>query len=109
MRDTGYGRIDTIGSKAVVRPMAEMAAYTAAKARVVALGQVLAAETQGARITANCVLPSVIDAAANRAAMGDAAAEKWVSPASLAETIVYLASTAAGVLRGAAIPVYGDV
>jgi NAD(P)-dependent dehydrogenase (short-subunit alcohol dehydrogenase family) len=109
MREAGYGRIVTVGSKAAVEPMAEMAAYSAAKAGVVALTRVIAAETKGTGITANCVLPSVINTAANRAAMGDMDAHKWVSPTSLAETIMYLASAAAADVRGAAVPIYGDV
>ncbi len=109
MRDASYGRIVTIGSKAAVEPMGQMAAYSAAKAGVVALTRSIATETKGSGITANCVLPSVIDTPANRASMGDADAHTWVSPASLAESILFLASPAAGDVRGAALPVYGDV
>lgn len=109
MKAAGYGRIVTIGSKAAVEPMAEMAAYSAAKSGVVALTRVIAAETKGTNITANCVLPSVIDTPANRAAMGDDNAASWVTPASLATTICQLASEAARDVRGAAIPVYGSV
>jgi NAD(P)-dependent dehydrogenase (short-subunit alcohol dehydrogenase family) len=108
MRERGYGRIVTIGSRAALEPMAQAAAYSAAKAGVVALTRAIAAETRGTDVTANCVLPSVIDTAANRTAMGAADAKKWVSPESLAEVICFLASSAAGDLRGAAIPVYGD-
>lgn len=109
MREAGYGRIVTIGSRAAREPMAETAAYSAAKSGVVALTNVIAAETKGTGVTANSVLPSIIDTPQNRAAMGDAGAEAWVTPESLAETIVFLASEAARDLRGAAIPVYGSV
>lgn len=109
MRDDGYGRIVTIGSRAAREPMAQTAAYSAAKSGVVALTNVIAAETKGTSITANSVLPSIIDTPANRAAMGDADAASWVTPESLAETICYLASESARDLRGAAIPVYGSV
>jgi len=109
MRESGYGRIVTIGSKAVEVPMGQMAAYSAAKAGVVALTRVIAEEHKGTNVTANCVLPSVIDTPANREAMGDDDADKWVTPASLAEAILFLASEAAGDLRGAAVPVYGGM
>ena len=109
MRTQGYGRIVTIGSKAAKTPMAKMAAYSAAKAGVVALTTVIAEETKGTDVTANCVLPSVIDTPANRDAMGDADAHKWVTPESLAEVICYLASSAARDIRGAAVPVYGSM
>lgn len=109
MRQAGYGRIVTVGSKAVEVPMAQMATYSAAKAGVVALTRVIAAEHKGQDITANCVLPSIIDTPANRQAMGEEAAAQWVTPASLAESILFLASEQARDLRGAAVPVYGDV
>jgi NAD(P)-dependent dehydrogenase (short-subunit alcohol dehydrogenase family) len=108
MRERGYGRIVTIGSRAALEPMAQAAAYSAAKAGVVALTRAIAAETRGTDVTANCVLPSVIDTAVNRAAMGSDDAKNWVSPESLAEVICFLGSSAAGDLRGAAIPVYGN-
>ncbi len=76
---------------------------------MLALTRVIAAETKGTGITANCVLPSVIDTPANREAMGDADADKWVKPESLAENICFLASEAAGDVRGAALPVFGSV
>ena len=69
----------------------------------------VAEETRELDITANCVLPSIIDTPGNRAAMGDAEADKWVKPARLAESIAFLASDAAGDLRGATLPVYGRV
>lgn len=102
------GRIVTIGSRGAEQPSGQLAAYCAAKAGVVALTKAIADETRGTGVTANVVLPSVIDTPANRAAMGDAAATGWVSPESLAEVICFLASTAARDIRGAAVPVYGN-
>lgn len=109
MKLGGYGRIVTVGSRAAVSPTPQMAAYAASKAAVIALTQTVAEETRDLDITANCVLPSVIDTPANRAAMGDSEADKWVTPQRLAEAIVYLASEAAGDLRGTTLPVYGRV
>lgn len=108
MREHGYGRIVTIGSRGAVEPGGQLAAYCASKAGVVALTQAIAAETKGLNITANCVLPSVIDTPANRAAMGNDQADQWVKPESLAEVICFLASEAARDVRGAVIPVYGN-
>lgn len=109
MKAQGYGRIVTIGAKGAREPGANVAAYSAAKAGVVALTQAIAAETKGTNITANAVLPSMIDTPANRADMGDEAAKDWVDPASLAQVICFLASDVAGDLRGAAVPVYGNL
>jgi NAD(P)-dependent dehydrogenase (short-subunit alcohol dehydrogenase family) len=108
MRARGHGRIVTVASRAALEAQAETAAYSAAKAGVLALTRVIAAETKGHDITANCVLPSVIDTPANRAAMGENAAARWVRPESIAETVAYLASAAARDVRGAALTVYGD-
>ncbi|MBW4697112.1 MAG: 3-oxoacyl-ACP reductase FabG [Aphanocapsa lilacina HA4352-LM1] len=109
MLTTGYGRIVTVGSRGALEPAGQLAAYSAAKAGVVALTKAIAAETKGTGITANVVLPSVIDTPGNRAAMGAENADKWVKPESLAEVICFLASEAARDVRGAAVPVYGSV
>jgi NAD(P)-dependent dehydrogenase (short-subunit alcohol dehydrogenase family) len=111
MRQTGYGRIVVVSSRAAEQPGAQLAAYSAAKAGVVALIQAIAQETKdpGTDITANVVLPSVIDTPNNRAAMGTDQAENWVKPESLAEVICFLASKAARDIRGAAVPVYGKI
>ena len=84
-----------------------MVAYTASKSAVAALSQALAQETTDDQIWVNAVAPSVLDTPANRAAMPDANFSRWVSPADIAELIIFLASTANRVTRGAVIPVYG--
>lgn len=109
MLENGYGRIVTVGSRGAEQPVGQLAAYCAAKAGVVALTKAIADETKGTDITANCVLPSVIDTPSNRSAMGAENASKWVKPESLAEVICFLASAAAKDIRGATIPVYGNV
>jgi NAD(P)-dependent dehydrogenase (short-subunit alcohol dehydrogenase family) len=109
MLEYGYGRIVTVGSRGAVQPGGQLAAYCASKAGVVALTQAIADETKGTNITANTVLPSIIDTPANREAMGTQDADKWVKPESLAQVICFLASEAAKDVRGAAVPVYGSV
>jgi len=109
MLEHGYGRIVTVGSRGAVQPGGQLAAYCASKAGVVALTKAIADETKGTNITANSVLPSVIDTPANRQAMGTEEADKWVKPESLAQVICFLASVAAKDMRGAAIPVYGSI
>jgi NAD(P)-dependent dehydrogenase (short-subunit alcohol dehydrogenase family) len=108
MLEQNYGRIVTVGSRGAEQPAAQLAAYSAAKAGVVALTKAIATETKGTNVTANSVLPSVIDTPANRDAMGSDNANQWVKPASLAQVICFLASEAAKDIRGAAMPVYGD-
>lgn len=109
MLQHGYGRIVTVGSRGAVQPAGELAAYCASKAGVVALTKAIADETKGTNITANVVLPSVIDTPANREAMGAENADQWVKPESLAQVICFLASVAAKDVRGAAVAVYGSI
>ncbi|MFN6570211.1 3-oxoacyl-ACP reductase FabG [Dendronalium sp. ChiSLP03b] len=109
MLEHGYGRIVTVSSKAALEPSGQLAAYSAAKAGVVALTKAIADETKGTNITANVVLPAVIDTPTNREAMGTENADKWVKPESLAQLICFLASEVARDIRGAAIPIYGNI
>jgi NAD(P)-dependent dehydrogenase (short-subunit alcohol dehydrogenase family) len=109
MKENNYGRIVTVSSRAALEPQGQMAAYSASKAGVIALTKSIAEETKGSNITANTVLPSIIDTPKNREAMGEKNTHKWVKPESLAEIICFLGSEKARDLRGAALPVYGNV
>jgi len=104
-----YGRIVTIGAGGAEQPAGQLAAYCASKAGVVALTKAIADEAKGTGVTANVVLPSMIDTPDNRAAMGEENADQWVNPHSLGEVICFLASEAAKDVRGAAVPVYGNL
>lgn len=109
MRASGYGRIVTVASRNALEPGAETALYGACKAAVLNYTQAIAEETRAFDITANTVLPSIIDTPANRAAMGTEHVEQWVDPASLANTIIALGQSAARDLRGSVMKVYGRV
>ncbi len=109
MRETGYGRIVTVASRNALEPGADTALYGACKAAVLNYTQAIAEETRALDITANTVLPSIIDTPGNRAAMGTQDVERWVSPASLANTILRLGQAEARDLRGTAVRVYGRV
>jgi NAD(P)-dependent dehydrogenase (short-subunit alcohol dehydrogenase family) len=105
---SGAGRIVNIGATGALQAGSGMGAYAASKAGVHRLTEALAAEWKG-KITVNAVLPSIIDTAANRAAMPDADFAKWVTPEELASIILFLASDAASGITGALIPVPGRV
>jgi NAD(P)-dependent dehydrogenase (short-subunit alcohol dehydrogenase family) len=107
MVKAGKGRIAAVGARAALEPMANFAAYSVSKAAVVALVKTVALEVKGSGVTANLILPSVIDTPANRAAMPSADASKWVTPESIANLLVWLVSDAARDVNGAAIPIYG--
>jgi NAD(P)-dependent dehydrogenase (short-subunit alcohol dehydrogenase family) len=102
-----YGRIVAVGSKAAVEPLPNFAAYAVSKAGLVALVRNVAAEGKDSGITANVVLPSTIDTPQNRKAMPHADFSRWVTPESIAGTLVWLASKAAGDVSGAVVPIYG--
>ncbi len=109
MTAAGYGRIVAIGSKTAVEPVATLSAYGASKAALVALMRTIALEVKRAGITANVVLPSVIDTPPNRAAEPAADYSRWVKPESIARLLLWLASEAAADVNGAVIPIYGRV
>ncbi|MGA3190060.1 MAG: SDR family oxidoreductase, partial [Bryobacteraceae bacterium] len=96
-----------VGSRAAVEPMPKFAAYAVSKAGLVALVKNVAAEGKDLGITANVVLPSTIDTPLNRQAMPQADFSRWVTPDSIAKTLVWLASNAAGDVSGSVIPIYG--
>ena len=108
MRARGSGRILAIGSRAAVEASPMMAAYSAAKAALVALIRALAAENRDRGIAANVILPGTLDTPANRAADPSADFTAWVQPDQVASLLVYLASDTASQVTGAAIPVYGS-
>ena len=105
---SGAGRIVNIGAIGALQAASGMGAYAASKAGVHRLTEALAAEWKG-KITVNAVLPSIIDTAANRAAMPSADFSKWVTVEELASVILFLVSDAASGVTGALIPVPGRV
>ena len=84
-----------------------MSAYTIAKSGVAALTVALAEEVAKDGILVNAVAPSIMDTAANRAAMPKADFAAWPKVEEVAATILHLASPDNRVTRGAIVPVYG--
>jgi len=74
---------------------------------MVSLIETVAAENQDVGMTANVILPGMMDTPANRQAMPNADFSKWVDPATVASLMVWLASVAGKNVNGAVIPVYG--
>ncbi len=108
MRLSGAGRIVNICSKAALAPSGGAIAYAVAKAAVAALTRSLAEEVKSENILVNAVAPSIIDTAANRAAIPETDPSRWPKPKEIARTILWLASPENGLTTGAVIPVYGD-
>jgi NAD(P)-dependent dehydrogenase (short-subunit alcohol dehydrogenase family) len=107
MRKAASGRIIAIGSRAAEDPGPGVGAYSASKAALVSLISTVARENKDAGITANVILPGIIDTPANRKYMPGSDTSQWVQPASIASLIVWLAGDAGKDVTGAAIPVYG--
>ncbi|GAB1645489.1 SDR family NAD(P)-dependent oxidoreductase [Krasilnikovia sp. MM14-A1259] len=103
----GGGSVVCVSSRAALAPFSGAAGYATAKAAVLAFANAVAVEYKGHHVRCNTVLPSVIDTAANRAAMPGADTSRWVTPAEIAQVIRFLADDASAATSGAAIPVYG--
>ncbi|MEX0927602.1 MAG: SDR family NAD(P)-dependent oxidoreductase [Dehalococcoidia bacterium] len=102
----GWGRIINVGAKQALRGDAGNAAYSAAKAAVIALTESTAAEASNKGVTANVIIPSVIDTPANRRGMPQADFSRWVKPEHLADAMVFLCTESGGSINGARIPVW---
>ncbi len=105
----GRGSVVNVGALGALQGLASMGAYTAAKSVVMRLTEAAAEEVRGQGVNVNAVLPSLIDTPRNRADMPNADHSAWVTPASLAKVICFLASDAAADIHGALIPVRGRV
>ena len=105
----GSGSIVYVGANTASTAGLGMGAYAAAKSGVARLTEAMAEEFKDRGITVNAVLPSILDTPANRADMPSDDPARWVSPAALAQVIVFLLSDEAAPITGALIPVKGRV
>lgn len=102
-----WGRIVNVASRDALRGRPNYSAYAISKAAVLRLTESMAAEVQNDFITVNAILPGTIDTKANRKSSPDADFSKWVKPAEIGATLLFLASQGAAAINGAAIPLYG--
>jgi NAD(P)-dependent dehydrogenase (short-subunit alcohol dehydrogenase family) len=105
MRQSGAGRIVHTASRAAVVSKGSGFAYSVSKLGVLHLVTMAAEEVRGTGITVNCVVPSIIDTPANRAAMPSSDHDAWPKVPDIARTYVYLAAPGSGLINGAAVPV----
>jgi len=107
MRARGYGRIVSVAAGSALKAGRNTAGYAMAKGAVVRWTEALAAETKDQGITANAILPGTIDHPVNRANMPKADPKTWVQPDEAAALILFLTSSEASGITGAAIPITG--
>ncbi|HET9251898.1 MAG TPA: SDR family NAD(P)-dependent oxidoreductase [Candidatus Eisenbacteria bacterium] len=103
----GAGRLLFVSSRGAVVHSSGAAPYAAAKAGLNALVGTLAQELLATGVTANAVMPSMVDTPANRKEMPNADHASWVQPGEIAELLLFLASERASATSGALIPIYG--
>src|SRR5438309_2079911 len=105
MRARSYGRVVNVSSMAALKGEKGAAGYAMANAALLRWTESLAEETKREGITANCVLPRIIDVPDNRAAMPKADPSRWATAAEVAALVVFLSTDEASGITGAAIPI----
>jgi NAD(P)-dependent dehydrogenase (short-subunit alcohol dehydrogenase family) len=105
MQPAGQGRIVHTASRSATVTKGSGFAYSVSKAGVLHLVNMAADEVRGTGITVNCVVPSIIDTPANRAAMPNSDHDKWPKIPDIARSYLYLADPGSGLVNGSALPV----
>jgi NAD(P)-dependent dehydrogenase (short-subunit alcohol dehydrogenase family) len=107
MRERGSGAIVHTAARPGLEPTAGTATYGVSKAALVYLTRVLDLELHPLGIRVNAVAPQVIDTAKNRPYLPPDVLAHAVSPAAIADILVYLVSDASAPISGAVVPAYG--
>jgi NAD(P)-dependent dehydrogenase (short-subunit alcohol dehydrogenase family) len=105
-----WGRVVTMASQAAVIGIEGHVAYSASKAGLIGMTNVMALEWGPFGVTANCISPTVVETELGRAnwagEKGDKAraaipTRRFAQPSEVAETALFLASDAAAMINGA--------
>lgn len=107
LKEADWGRIVLVGSRGAIDFPEAQGAFNIAKAGVAALGRSVATELEGSGVTANVLMPSVIDTPATRRSLPYADYVDWPTPDEIAAVAEFILSDESGVMNGALIPVYG--
>lgn len=102
------GSVINFASPAGVRAQAQLGAYSAAKAAVVAFTRALAIEEKDHGVRVNALAPGMIDTEQNRKSVADPGTVKWVSRDQIAEVVLFLANDASSGITGETIHVLGE-
>ncbi len=101
----GGGQIVNVASRAGRRGEAEMVAYSAAKAGLIALTQGLAEELEG-RVRVNAVAPGPVSTERMRHIAPGAPHERWLTPEEVAAAVLYLATSTSPALNGVVLDLF---
>ena len=115
MRERGWGRIVVVSSLAATQGLPGQVAYAASKAGLLGMVRTVAAENAGHGITANAVLPGIIETEVVAAMPPEileslratAPAGRLGSPAEVADLVTFLVSDRAAYVTGQDIAIAG--
>ncbi|MEX1182467.1 MAG: SDR family oxidoreductase [Gemmatimonadota bacterium] len=100
-----HGAVVNFASLAADQPVAGLAAYSAAKAAVLALTRTLALEEAATGVRVNAVTPGLMDTDQNRAAAGDVVGTRFVARDDVASVVLFLAGPASRGVTGETVTV----
>lgn len=105
--ERGGGAIVNFASIAALKPLSQMASYSAAKAAVAGLTRALAREFRDGHVRVNAVAPGTVRTADNVAQTKPDAKVHWVELDELVSAVLFLASDEARAITGQVVPVTG--
>jgi NAD(P)-dependent dehydrogenase (short-subunit alcohol dehydrogenase family) len=102
------GAIVNFAAPAGIRAQAQLGAYSAAKATVVALTRALALEEKDNGVRVNAIAPGLVDTEQNRESMKDQENVRFVSRQQIVDVVLFLCSDAGSGVTGETIHVLGE-
>ena len=109
MLEAGAGSIVNVSSKACEDIQPGAAAYAVAKGGVRTFTRALREELKGTGVTANAIMPSIIDTPVTRELMPDASPEKWVRPEQIASVLLWLCGGGSEAVSGSVLRLFGEL
>ncbi|MEO7834845.1 MAG: SDR family NAD(P)-dependent oxidoreductase [Ginsengibacter sp.] len=108
MMKQNSGRIFLIGSRAGLNASnaKETVAYSLSKSLIFRLAEIVNAESKGKNVVTSVIVPSTIDTPQNRESMPKADFSSWVTPAQIADAILFYSSEKATPVREPVIRIY---